>query len=231
MATYVLVHGGLTDGAYWTDVADRLRSTGHAVHVVERLPSVGSGDASALGGLDDDTAAVRDVVEAAGTPVVLVAHSGGGMAVTELADHPGVAHSVYVAALVPRRGESAMDLLAAAGGPVDWIVPGEDGVIRPTDDIDRLVEVLCGDTDEERARAFVSRLVGQSAASLTTPSTAPARGHAATFVVTERDAVFPPAAQERMAERADHVLRIDASHTPMLSRPDELAAVLHGAVG
>jgi len=29
-----------------------------------------------------------------------------------------------------------------------------------------------------------------------------------------------------MADRADHVVRIDSSHSPMLSVPDELAAIL-----
>lgn len=225
MATYVLVHGSLTDGAYWNDVADRLRSRGHDVHVIERLPSTGV-DPTALGGLADDVAAVREAVDASGAAVVLVAHSGGGAVITELADHPDVAHSVYVAAAMPERGRSAIDVIGAAGGPMDWIAPGDQGEFWPVDDVDRLVEVLCADAEPERARAVVGRRVATSAATVMTPCTAPERKHPVTYVLTEKDVAFPPAAQGEMAARADHVVRIASGHQPMTSVPDELAAIL-----
>jgi pimeloyl-ACP methyl ester carboxylesterase len=229
MATIVLVHGGFTDGSYWSDVATRLTELGHHVEVIDQLPSVSYEDPSSLGGLEDDAEAIRAVVDAAEGPVVLVTHSGGGMAVTELADHPNVARSVYIAATFPERGQSALDVLGGAGGPTDWIVPGDDGAFRTTDDLDRLRAVLCGDVDEARARESLARRPMQSVASAMTPSNAPERKHPVTYVVTEEDVAIPPAAQWRMAQRADDVVSIRSAHQPMTSAPHDLAALLDQA--
>ncbi|HEY3613217.1 MAG TPA: alpha/beta fold hydrolase, partial [Gaiellales bacterium] len=47
-----------------------------------------------------------------------------------------------------------------------------------------------------------------------------------TYVVCMRDNALPPAAQERMSERAGTVSHIDSSHSPFLSRPAEVAAII-----
>jgi hypothetical protein len=57
-------------------------------------------------------------------------------------------------------------------------------------------------------------------------STAPERSHPATYIICEQDNAVPPAAQEQMAARADHIERLASSHQPMASMPDQLAAVL-----
>jgi pimeloyl-ACP methyl ester carboxylesterase len=226
MTRYVLVHGAFVGGYYWEDVASALRERGHDVTVVDRLPSVSGNDASSLGDLADDIRAVRALLDSLDGPAVLVGHSGGGMVVTEMGDHPKVAHSVFVSAVIPERGQSAMDVLATAGGPTDWVVAGEDGIARVIDDLDRLREVLCADVEPGRARESLSQLGVQSAASLLQPSSAPNRAHPATFVITEHDVVFPAAAQEKWAAAADYVVRIASAHQPMVSVPDELADIL-----
>jgi hypothetical protein len=45
-------------------------------------------------------------------------------------------------------------------------------------------------------------------------------------VVCEQDQAIPVFAQEAMSSRAGTVLRLDAGHSPFLSQPAELAAVL-----
>src|SRR5215212_11724223 len=110
MTNFVLVQGGFVGGWYWSEVADRLRRAGHRVEVIEQLPSAGT-DPAALGGLPADADAVRQAVERVGEPVVLVGHSYGGTVITELADHPAVAHSVYLAGFWPQRGQSTLDLM------------------------------------------------------------------------------------------------------------------------
>jgi hypothetical protein len=147
------------------------------------------------------------------------------MVITGLADHPAVAHSVYLAALWPQRGQSAMDLLAG-GPPPTWMSPVEDGTLRTTDDLELLRQALCGDVDQQRAYANLRRCLPQSIASCTEPSTAPDRGHPTTYIICEQDQSIPPAAQEPMAAAADHVHRLSSSHQPMASMPDELADVL-----
>jgi pimeloyl-ACP methyl ester carboxylesterase len=224
MTAYVLVHGGFVGGWYWSEVADRLRRAGHRVEVVEQLPSGGT-DPAALGDLAADAEAVTQAVERVGEPVVLVGHSSGGMVITELADHPGVAHSVYLAAFWPQRGQSAMDLLAA-GPPPTWMAPHADGTIRTTDDLALLRRTLCADVDEERAYAGLRRLTPWSMSSATAPSSAPDRGHPTTYIICEQDQALPPAAQEQMAAAAGHRYRLPSSHQPMASVPDELADAL-----
>lgn len=224
MATFVLVHGGFVGGWYWSEVARRLEKAGHRAGVIEQLPSAGP-DPAALGDLATDAAVVRRYVEDVGEPVVLVGHSYGGMVITELADHPGVAHSVYVAAFWPARGQSAMELLSGGPRPA-WLTPHDDGTLRITDDLELARQALCADVDQERAEADLRRMLPQSMSSATAASSAPDRGHPTTYIICEQDQAVPPAAQEQMAAAADHVERLPSSHQPMVSRPDELAAAL-----
>jgi pimeloyl-ACP methyl ester carboxylesterase len=228
MTTFVLVPGGFVGGWYWSEVAARLRKAGHRVDVVEQLPSAGT-DPASLGGLAADAEAVQQAVERVGEPVVLVGHSYGGMVITELADHPAVAHSVYLAAFWPQRGQSAIGLLAD-GPPPTWISPGDDGTMRPTDDLELLRQTLCADVEEERAYAHLRRFLPQSIASVTDVSSAPEHGHPTTYVICERDRALPPAVQERMAAAADHRHRLPSSHEAMTSMPDEVADLL-GRIG
>ena len=102
MSDYVLVHGGFGVGWVWDDVAKRLETAGHRVHVVDQLPSVGT-DPASLGDLSADASYVRQTLDAIDKPVVLVGHSYSGMVITELADHPKVRHTVYLTAFWPER--------------------------------------------------------------------------------------------------------------------------------
>jgi pimeloyl-ACP methyl ester carboxylesterase len=218
------VHGGFVGGWYWSEVADRLRKVGHRVEVIEQLPSAGP-DPAALGDLAADAEVVKQAVEQVGEPVVLVGHSYAGMVITELADHPAVAHSVYLAAFWPQRGQSAMDILAA-GPPPTWMWPHDDGTIRTTDDLELLRHTLCADVDEQSAYAALRRFLPQSIASVTASSNAPDHGHPTTYIICEQDQAVLPAAQEQMAAAASHRHRLPSSHTPMTSMPDELADAL-----
>jgi pimeloyl-ACP methyl ester carboxylesterase len=223
MTNFVLVPGAFVGGWYWSEVTQRLEKAGHRVEVIEQMPSAGS-DPAVLGDLAADAEVVKQAVERVGEPVVLVGHSYSGMVIAELADHPSVAHSVYLAAWWPQRGQSAMDMLAAA--PVGWASPHDDGTLRATDDLEQLRQALCADVDKQHAYANLRRLVPQSIASFTAPSTGPERVHPTTYIICEQDQTNPPAAQERMAASANHVYRLPSSHQPMASMPDELADIL-----
>src|SRR5919199_752394 len=109
VATFLLLHGGLCRTWVWEGTADALASGGHRVEALD-LPSSGP-DPAALGGLADDVATVTRALDRAGEGTVLVGHSGAGTVLAELAGHPAVGHSVYVAALRPQHGQSAADLL------------------------------------------------------------------------------------------------------------------------
>jgi pimeloyl-ACP methyl ester carboxylesterase len=105
---YVLVHGAMCGGWVWDNVAAKLRVADHDVRVIDQLPSGGT-DPTQLGGLSDDAEQVRRLVDGIDN-AVLVGHSYGGMVITELANHPNVAHTVYLTAVWPQRGQSVNDL-------------------------------------------------------------------------------------------------------------------------
>jgi pimeloyl-ACP methyl ester carboxylesterase len=224
MATFLLLHGGFCQNFVWKDTADALVAEDHRVEAPD-LPSSGPNPAG-LGGLEDDVATVRDALDQAGAGTVLVGHSGAGLVMAELADHPGVAHSVYVAALRPERGESIADMMG--GGTPDWMLVRPDvGAVQVSDDADVVRRALCADVDQERfLRDVYPRYVMTSLRIMAEASSAPAAGHETTYVICEQDQAVPPTAQEAMSSSADRVERLPSSHSPLLSMPDRLAEVL-----
>jgi pimeloyl-ACP methyl ester carboxylesterase len=227
MSTFVLIHGGFCRGWVWAETAAALQEDGHRVEVVD-LPSSGT-VAAELGDLQADIATVRHTLDGIGAEVVLVGHSGGGMVLTELADHPAVQHSVYLAALWPQKGQSAAEML---GDQLPgWMVVRDDGTVGVSGDLELVRQTLCADIDPERfAKEVHPRYVLTSLSSAATPSTAPPAQHPTTYIICEQDQAVPPQAQEAMSVAADHVVRLPSSHSPFLSMPRQLARALGGAV-
>ena len=223
MSSYVLVHGAFGGGWVWEDVAERLASDGHHLHVVDRLPSAGT-DPDSLGDMTADADHVRRVLDETDEAAVLVGHSYSGMVIAELADHPNVRHSVYLCALWPERGQSALNLMGDVLPPSFFA--RNDGTMQIVDDFDLAWQAFCPDMDRAGAQQMISRSVLQSYSSATTPSTAPDRAHPATYIIATGETDGSVVAQEARAARADHVTRISAAHMAQLSRPDEVAAAL-----
>ncbi|NJC11595.1 pimeloyl-ACP methyl ester carboxylesterase [Micromonospora profundi] len=98
--TIVLVHGAFAESASWNGVIDHLGAAYDVVALANPLRSVPS-----------DAAYLRDVMGWIGGPVILVGHSYGGMVITQAAaDDPSVRALVYVNALAPDTGDSALSL-------------------------------------------------------------------------------------------------------------------------
>ena len=96
----VLVHGAFADGSGWQQVYDRLVAKGFHVAVVQEPET----------SLDADVAATRRVIDQQDGPVVLVGHSWGGQVITVAGVDPKVKALVYLAALMPKPGESTATL-------------------------------------------------------------------------------------------------------------------------
>ncbi|MEO3748104.1 alpha/beta hydrolase [Plantactinospora sp. B5E13] len=196
------------------------------VHTVA-LPSSGD-DPAALGDLYDDAAVVKAAVAAMNGPVTVVAHSYGGAPVTEALDAAdNVRRIIYLAAFQPDIGDS---LFSSAGGVAPpWWEVHEDADLTGGGHLKALRprEIFYGDVDPEIAAQAIARLGLQSWASTQQPVTR-AAWHTipSTYVVCEADNALPPFAQEMMAKRAERVLRMNSSHSPFLSRPAELAALV-----
>lgn len=223
----LLVHGAWHSSPCWDKVRAILQARGREVRAVD-LPTVHADD-KASRDMYDDARAVRAAIEEIGGPVVVVAHSYGGVPVTQgAAGLPNVVHVVYVAAFVLDRGES---LLAAAGGvpPSWWNVQGD--LATPGVPGEPPEQLFYNDLPDEEAHAAASQLRPQAAKAYRDPVTEVAwRTVPTTYLVTERDAIFPPPAQEGLAARSGStVVRIDAGHSPFLSRPVETADVIDAA--
>jgi pimeloyl-ACP methyl ester carboxylesterase len=223
MGEYVLVHGGLAVGWVWDDVAKRMRNDGHRLYVVDQLPSVGI-DPASLGDLAADARYLRQTLNAVDKSVVLVGHSYSGMVITELADHPKVRHTVYLTAMWPERGQSALNLVGDVLPPV--FNQRRDGAFQLTDDFEFAWESFCPDLDRDRAQEVLARFVLQSDSSFAATSTAPDRRHPATYVIASHETGPSVAAQETWAANADAVIRLPADHMLQLSHPEELVEVL-----
>jgi pimeloyl-ACP methyl ester carboxylesterase len=129
MSTYLLVHGAWHSGQCWERVVPVLTSAGHQV----RTPSLtGHGDTAALLGPDvgldthvDDV--VRLIIEDDLTDVVLVGHSYGGLVISSVANRvpDRIADLVFLDAMVPADGETAVDVIPMTQHIIDQAVHSE----------------------------------------------------------------------------------------------------------
>jgi pimeloyl-ACP methyl ester carboxylesterase len=153
-------------------------------------------------------------------PVVVVAHSYGGVAVSEGAAHSSnVQHIVYLAAFQLDCGVSVVD--ACGGLPEWWNVHGD--TVTP----DRPREIFYGDLSEEDADRAIGQLKPESLAAFTEMQSAAAwRNVPSTYVLCEQDRAIPLAAQEQMSARATNTHRLATSHSPFLSKPADVARLI-----
>jgi hypothetical protein len=216
--TFVLIPAAWCGPGAWDALTPHLE--GHVVVSLE-LPSVRDG-----ADLFADAAAVRQIIDDVGGPVIVVAHSYSGMVLNEVADHPAIQHAVYLTAFwPPEPGASMFSILGAAP---EWSVDNGDGTISVTPDPAWARQVMCADLDEDTAADLSSRLGRQSLASFASETTGREHGHPTTYVVCDRDEAIPPENQVAMAAAADDVVHLDAAHFPQVSAAAELARVLTG---
>ncbi|MGI5520283.1 alpha/beta hydrolase [Micromonospora sp. CA-259024] len=213
--TLLLVHGAWHRPAVWNRLRAELDVLGYQTRAVD-LPTSGP---DARGGMQDDAAAIRKEIAAIGSPVVVVAHSYAGIPVSEAATGLSeVEHLVYLAAYQLDRGES---MFSFHGAPD----PAETEGMFPLIADPR--NSLYADLSDADAEAAISQLVDQRLQSFADRVAEPAwRSIQSTYIICANDQAIPVPLQEKMAGRATSVRRIESSHSPFLSRPAELAALL-----
>src|SRR4051794_19082613 len=102
--TIVLVHGAWADGSSWAGVTTILQHKGFTVDVAP----------NPLRGVKADSDYLASYLSKITGPIVLVAHSYGGMLTTDAATgNANVKALVYVDAYIPDLGESVNQLTAA----------------------------------------------------------------------------------------------------------------------
>ena len=208
----VLVHGRCVTGAVWDLVADELR--GRQVEVVELH----------RGSLLADTEAVQDVVDLHGEPIVVCGWSYGGMVITGLALGAS-SHLVYLCALMPAEGESAIELGSRHPGGLAALVDTDEAgdlVLRG----DQLDEILWPDAPAKTAATARTMLRPAMESFREAPPQVAWRQTPSTYVVGRHDRAFHRQFVDEMASRAATVIEWDTSHSPLLSRPDLVVDLL-----
>ena len=176
MSAFVIVHGAWGGGWEWTAVARLLRASGHEV-VTPTLTGMGERAHLAhrqhvrLATHVEDIVAVLEFENL--RDVVLCGASYGGMPVTGAADHAAerIRLVIYVDALVPRAGQSAVDLLPLQFGEMVRAGIEEHGphwrVPMPTELFDALIPA--GSLAEQVRADYLARVRDQPAATFIEP--------------------------------------------------------------
>lgn len=219
--TVVLVHGAWADGSSWAKVIESLARAGIR-SVAAPLP---------LTSLQDDTRALEQSLARTEGPVLLVAHAYGGAVIGEIANER-VAGLVYVAALAPDEGETVADVFYRA--PPHPLAP------RLAPDAHGWIWL----PQEAFASAFAQNASAQSLrvlAAVQRPIAPPCIGvpvgrplwksKPSWYLVAEDDRMIPQDTQRFMADRMGATWRSAAvDHTPSVSAPDEVTAVIAEAL-
>jgi pimeloyl-ACP methyl ester carboxylesterase len=242
--TYVLVHGGGVTGRFW----DRLVPFLDAPAVAVDLPGR-NGKPGDLGTLtvDDEVASVlADVrAEAPHGPIVLVAHSSGGLVVPGVVAGLGgrVVHIILNAASVPPEGGCGLDCMQARHREgVEWVFANADPeappmtTSGPPDDPEAFRRAYGGEPLDDDTLAYVvdpGRCVRDTMNHYRQPVHWSLVGDVpVTYVLTEQDRPIPPELQETMIGRLPHaptVIRLDSGHLPPITDPAHFAEILHAA--
>ncbi|WP_327096356.1 alpha/beta hydrolase [Nocardia vinacea] len=233
LPTIVLVHGAFADTTSWNGVATTLRDHGYRVVVPE----------NPLRGPANDAAAVQRTLDAISGPVVLVGHSYGGFVISNVHD-PKVRALVYIAAFAPVQGEFALLEIDPIRFPGSQLLPPAlqvrvvddpngvagknlDGYVAP----DRFNAVFAQDVTPDVAADMVAHQRSLAVAANLEPSGNPSWSSTPSwYLISADDRVIPPASQRFMANRMGaHTSEIAASHASLVSRPDDVAAVVEAA--
>jgi pimeloyl-ACP methyl ester carboxylesterase len=228
MSMFVLVHGAYHGGWCWSRLVPELESLGHRA-VTPDLPC----DDPAAGHAANVATVLAAMDEAeSGSDVVVVGHSFGGFTAPLVAQERAVRRIVFLCTAPVIGGGDAVDLRARLatecyGAMVRFRDEKGRALMSPAD----AGHSFYHDCDDTTVAWAIARLRPQSTLPLTEPWPLTAWPDVARSVILARDdrAVCFDAGMEAgrlILDGADPIV-IDGSHSPFLSRPDELAHVLH----
>lgn len=231
MATFGLVHGAWHGAWCWDRLTPELETLGHRAWAVD-LPCE---DWNA--GLEDNAAVVAAALADAEGDVVLVGHSMGGITIPLVAARLAVTRLVFLCAFVPEPGCTLNETLRGDDHRADR------GLTRPPvvhDDgsaswePEAAADAFYHDCPEELARRAVSRLRRQ--VWTTTREPCPLERWPdlpSSYILCTDDKLIAPEWSRRVARERLGVdaIELPGGHSPMLSRPRQLAEVLDGLAG
>ncbi|MGE8165375.1 alpha/beta hydrolase [Paraburkholderia sp. NPDC080076] len=218
----VLVHGLFADGSSWGKVIPLLQAKGLHVTAVQNPTT----------SLDADVDAVKRALAQQQGPTLLVAHSYGGMVISQAGDDPKVAGLVYIAARAPDAGEDYPALTkkfpaAPASAGLQW----SDGYGALSEQA--FLKDFAGDLPTAEAEKYyaVQQPIGKA---ITMAKTTVAAWHdkPTWYAVSTEDRTINTDLERFMANRMHaHTIELKSSHVSLLSHPTEVANLILEATG
>jgi pimeloyl-ACP methyl ester carboxylesterase len=217
----VLVHGAYADGSCWSEVIGRLQFAGLKATAVQ----------NPLTSLADDVAATHRILALQDGPTVLVAHSWGGMVISEAGVDPKVSALVYVAARAPDAGEDYTALAARFPTP-----PASAGLVKSGGfaqlSEEAFLRDFAGDIEPAKARILYA-VQGRISESLFSGKTTNAawRSKPSWYAISTEDRTISPELERFMADRMKaKTIEVKASHLALISHPQEITDLILNAV-
>ena len=231
---FVLVHGAWHGGWCWEQVERYMEDLGAASVAVD-LPSR-AGDPRPVSELTLDAYVDQVVaaIEASPEPVILVGHSLGGLVISQTAERvpEKLSSLVYLCAMLLRDGESTID--AAATDPDSQLMAKislDESATASWVAEHAVRELFYGDCTVEASESAARLLVPEPVGPASTPVrvTADRWGTVPrSYILCTKDRAISPTKQRAMIDSVgvDRVIEMESSHSPFISQPDRLAALL-----
>jgi pimeloyl-ACP methyl ester carboxylesterase len=231
----VLVHGAAHGAWCWARLMPLLEALGYQVQAPD-LPGLGDDlTTPAAVTFEDYVNQVVEVLCSSPAPALLLGHSLGGTSISQAAEQvpERVAKLVYLAAFLPKDGESAgstgfKDMPQSAARAM------RESAVEGAHEFDPALaaDVFYQCCDPDVAQWAVKRLRPQANAPVgaTVHLSAQRWGAVAkVYILCAQDNALPPEYQQWLCERAPEVRQraMDSDHSPFLSNPQGLAALLH----
>jgi len=236
MARILLIHGAWGNASGWAAIVPLLAAKGHSVEALD-LPGHGKG------AVPSGDIGQRDYVDhveqrlLAGPPALLVGHSMGGIVVAQTAARQPahVSACVFVAALLPRDGESLLQLVRqqdAPGvqahvrpGPVPGttvLSPDAPDALFPDAAPGAAARAMAGMSPQSNKAQKDPAVIGPGLAGVP---------KAYVFCTQDRVVTLPLQRQMVAATPCEATFMLDCGHVPQLTQPKALADILLGLAG
>jgi pimeloyl-ACP methyl ester carboxylesterase len=218
----VLVHGAFADGSGWKALYEILTKKGYNVTIVQ----------NPLTSLEADVEATKIALDKQDGPTILVGHSWAGSVITVAGNHPKVVALVYISAVQPDKGESALSQLQSAPAAKESgiLPPDANGIVYY--EKSKFHGGFCADIPKAQADFMYASQGRFYAKAFATPITEePAWRHKLTYAcVATEDKTINPIIQRRIYARSkSKITEIKGSHVIFMSQPSLVAAVIEKA--
>ncbi|MBV8163268.1 MAG: alpha/beta hydrolase [Candidatus Eremiobacteraeota bacterium] len=213
----VLVHGAFADGSSYARVIPLLQARGFNVVAVQ----------NPLSSLAADVAATKRALAQIQGPVILVGHSWAGMVISEAGNDSKVKGLVYIAAIVPDKGQNTGDVLKGYPNPPGLAQTKADAYGYLSLTRDGVAEDFVPDlSPSEQAVVFATQGPWNSAA-LKERVMHPAWLTKPSWFIAVNDRMLSPQYERNIAKRIHATTTILTSgHVAMLSQPQKVVGVI-----